>query len=391
MTTILAFIFVLGVIVIIHELGHFFAARSVGVRVDRFSIGFPPRLFTVNSIDGGFEINLFFYKKNEMDKVNWDIVKTWNINIPERKGSGTEYCFAIVPLGGYVKLAGMIDESMDGTIQNEPYELMSKPVWAQIWVMSAGVIMNILLAFVIFTSLAWYQGVPTSENKPVIYSVEEDSPAKNANLLPGDKIIKVNDYSISTWSDLSSTIQEQPNKSINITYVREGKESSIDIYTTFRVFPIDGKLDTLGMIGIAPELIYKPIGIIRASQLGVTSTVGGLGLVVLSIKLLISGQASVGDLGGPILIAQIAGETARAGIISLFGFMAIISCNLAFINFLPIPGLDGGHVFIILAESILRRKFTLKTRMIIQQIGMAFLLLLMATVMINDIGRLFTN
>jgi len=391
MTTILAFIFVLGVIVIIHELGHFFAARSVGVRVDRFSIGFPPRLFTVNSIDGGFEINLFFYKKNEMDKINWDIVKTWNINIPERKGSGTEYCFAIVPLGGYVKLAGMIDESMDGTIQNEPYELMSKPVWAQIWVMSAGVIMNILLAFVIFTSLAWYQGVPTSENKPVIYSVEEDSPAKNANLLPGDKIIKVNDYSISTWSDLSSTIQEQPNKSINITYVREGKESSIDIYTTFRVFPIDGKLDTLGMIGIAPELIYKPIGIIRASQLGVTSTVGGLGLVVLSIKLLISGQASVGDLGGPILIAQIAGETARAGIISLFGFMAIISCNLAFINFLPIPGLDGGHVFIILAESILRRKFTLKTRMIIQQIGMAFLLLLMATVMINDIGRLFTN
>ena len=391
MTTILAFIFVLGVIVIIHELGHFFAARSVGVRVDRFSIGFPPRLFTVNSIDGGFEINLFFYKKNEMDKINWDIVKTWNINIPERKGSGTEYCFAIVPLGGYVKLAGMIDESMDGTIQNEPYELMSKPVWAQIWVMSAGVIMNILLAFVIFTSLAWYQGIPTSEDKPVIYSVEEDSPAKNANLLPGDKIIKVNDYSISTWSDLSSTIQEQPNKSINITYVREGKESSIDIYTTFRVFPIDGKLDTLGMIGIAPELIYKPIGIIRASQLGVASTVGGLGLVVLSIKLLISGQASVGDLGGPILIAQIAGETARAGIISLFGFMAIISCNLAFINFLPIPGLDGGHVFIILAESILRRKFTLKTRMVIQQIGMAFLLLLMATVMINDIGRLFTN
>lgn len=391
MTTILAFIFVLGVIVIIHELGHFFAARSVGVRVDRFSIGFPPRLFTVNSVDGGFEINLFFYKKNEMDKINWDIVKTWNINIPERKGSGTEYCFAIVPLGGYVKLAGMIDESMDGTIQNEPYELMSKPVWAQIWVMSAGVIMNILLAFVIFTSLAWYQGIPTSEDKPVIYSVEEDSPAKNANLLPGDKIIKVNDYSISTWSDLSSTIQKQPNKSINITYVREGKESSIDIYTTFRVFPIDGKLDTLGMIGIAPELIYKPIGIIRASQLGVTSTVGGLGLVVLSIKLLISGQASVGDLGGPILIAQIAGETARAGIISLFGFMAIISCNLAFINFLPIPGLDGGHVFIILAESILRRKFTLKTRMVIQQIGMAFLLLLMATVMINDIGRLFTN
>ena len=391
MTTILAFIFVLGVIVIIHELGHFFAARSVGVRVDRFSIGFQNRLFTVNSVDEGFEVNLFFYKKNKQNKISWDIIKTCNINVPGRTGSGTEYCFAIVPLGGYVKLAGMIDESMDGTIKHEPYELMSKPVWAQIWVMSAGVIMNILLAFVIFTSLAWYQGVPTSENKPIIYSVEEDSPAEKAKLLPGDKIIKVNDYNINTWSDLSSTIQKKPNQSINVTFLRNGKESSIDIYTTFRVFPVDGKLDTLGMIGIAPEFIYEPIGLIKASQLGAVSTMGGLGLVVLSIKLLISGQASVGDLGGPILIAQIAGETARAGLISLFGFMAIISCNLAFINFLPVPGLDGGHVFIILAESILRRKFTLKTRMIIQQIGMAFLLLLMATVMINDIGRLFTN
>ncbi len=375
MTTIFAFIIVLGAIVMVHVLGHFFAARTVGVRVDRFSIGFPPRLFTVISVDEGFEVNLFFYKKNKQNKISWDIIKTWNINVPGRTGSGTEYCFAIVPLGGYVKLAGMIDESMDGTIKHEPYELMSKPVWAQIWVMSAGVIMNILLAFVIFTSLAWYQGIPTSENKPIIYSVEEDSPAEKAKLLPGDKIIKVNDYNINTWSDLSSTIQKKPNQSINVTFLRNGKESSIDIYTTFRVFPVDGKLDTLGMIGIAPEFIYEPIGLIKASQLGAVSTMGGLGLVVLSIKLLISGQASVGDLGGPILIAQIAGETARAGLISLFGFMAIISCNLAFINFLPVPGLDGGHVFIILAESILRRKFTLKTRMIIQQIGMAFLLL----------------
>ena len=391
MTTILAFIFVLGVIVIVHELGHFFAARSVGVRVDRFSVGFPPRLFTVNSVNDGFEVNLFFYKKNDLNKISWEIIKTWIINAPGRKGSGTEYCFAIIPLGGYVKLAGMIDESMDGSIKNEPHELLSKPVWAQIWVMSAGVIMNILLAFIIFTGLSWYQGVPTSENKPVIYSLENDSPAKKANLLPGDRIIKVNDFNINTWSDLSSTIQKLPNESIQLTYVRDNVENMIDIKTTFRVFPIDGKLDTLGMIGIAPELIYEPIGIIRASELGVTSTLGGLGLVVLSIKLLISGQASVGDLGGPILIAQIAGETARAGLISLFGFMAIISCNLAFINFLPVPGLDGGHVFIILAESILRRKFTLKTKMVIQQIGMAFLLLLMATVMINDIGRLFTN
>ena len=176
-----------------------------------------------------------------------------------------------------------------------------------------------------------------------------------------------------------------------VTYQRDGIEYEQSITTSFQVQPINGRLDTLGAIGIAPEFIYQSIGFLTASKIGATSTLGGLGLVVLSIRMLLSGEASVSDLGGPILIAQIAGETARAGLVSLLTFMAIISCNLAFINFLPIPGLDGGHVFIILAESLLRRKFTQKTRRIIQQVGMAFLLLLMVTVMINDIGRLFTN
>ena len=140
MTTILAFIIVLGVIVMVHELGHFFAARSVGVRVDRFSIGFPPRLMTITSVPNGFEIKLFFYRKDQGGKISWGPIYNWDVKKPGRTGSGTEYCFAIIPLGGYVKMAGMIDESLDGTIKNKPYELMSKPVWAQIWVMSAGVI-----------------------------------------------------------------------------------------------------------------------------------------------------------------------------------------------------------------------------------------------------------
>jgi regulator of sigma E protease len=216
-------------------------------------------------------------------------------------------------------------------------------------------------------------------------------PAKNMGLLPGDRILSVDDVQISTWTELSTAIHAMPSTPIILTYQRDGVEYEQSITTSFQIQPINGKLDTLGAIGIAPEFTYRPIGFFKAAQIGVNSTVGGLGLVVLSIKLLISGEASISDLGGPILIAQIAGETARAGLVSLLTFMAIISCNLAFINFLPIPGLDGGHVFIILTESLFRRKFTLKTRMIIQQVGMAFLLLLMATVMINDIGRLFTN
>ena len=391
MTTIFAFIIVLGVIVMVHELGHYFAARSVGVRVDRFSIGFPPRLMTMTSVPNGFEIKLFFYRKDQDGKISWGPIYNWAVKKPGRTGTGTEYCFAIIPLGGYVKMAGMIDESMDGTIENKPYELMSKPVWAQIWVMSAGVIMNILLAFIIFTGVVWDQGIPTPKKDPVIHSLINDMPAKITGLLPGDRILSVDDVQISTWTELSTTIHAMPNTPITLTYQRDGVEYEQSITTSFQIQPINGKLDTLGAIGIAPEFTYRPIGFLKATQIGAISTVGGLGLVVLSIKLLISGEASISDLGGPILIAQIAGETARAGLVSLLTFMAIISCNLAFINFLPIPGLDGGHVFIILTESLFRRKFTLKTRMIIQQVGMAFLLLLMATVMINDIGRLFTN
>jgi len=391
MTTILAFIIVLGVIVMVHELGHFFAARSVGVRVDRFSIGFPPRIMTMTSVPNGFEFNLFFYRKDQDGKISWGPINSWVVKKPGRTGSGTEYCFAIIPLGGYVKMAGMIDESMDGTIENKPYELMSKPVWAQIWVMSAGVIMNILLAFIIFAGVAWDQGIPVPKDDPVIHSLINDMPAKNMGLLPGDRILSVDDVQISTWTELSTTIHAMPNTPITLTYQRDGVEYEQSITTSFQIRPINGKLDTLGAIGIAPEFTYRPIGFLEATKIGASSTIGALGLVVLSVRLLISGEASISDLGGPILIAQIAGETARAGLVSLLTFMAIISCNLAFINFLPVPGLDGGHVFIILAESLLRRKFTLKTRMIIQQVGMAFLLLLMATVMINDIGRLFTN
>ena len=391
MTTILAFIIVLGVIVMVHELGHFFAARSVGVRVDRFSIGFPPRIMTMTSVPNGFEFNLFFYRKDQDGKISWGPINSWVVKKPGRTGSGTEYCFAIIPLGGYVKMAGMIDESMDGTIENKPYELMSKPVWAQIWVMSAGVIMNILLAFIIFTGVVWDQGIPIPKDDPVIHSLINDMPAKNMGLMPGDRILSVDNVQILTWIELSTTIHAMPNTPITLTYQRNGVEYEQSITTSFQIQPINGKLDTLGAIGIKPKIIFQPIGFFEATQMGIVSTIGGFGLIVLSIKMLVSGEASVSDLGGPILIAQLAGEWARAGWISLLTFMALISCNLAFINFLPVPGLDGGHVFILLVESLLGRKFTLKTKMIIQQIGMAFLLLLMATVMINDIGRLFTN
>ena len=153
MTTLLAAIVLLGVVIFIHELGHYLAARSIGVKLERFSVGYPPRLITLTSIKDGWEFRLFFYKKNSEGKFEWGPIKTISINVPGRKGTNTEYCFAVIPFGGYVKVAGIIDESMDTKLEYKPYELMSKPKWQQIWFMSAGVIINTVLAFFIFIDI----------------------------------------------------------------------------------------------------------------------------------------------------------------------------------------------------------------------------------------------
>ena len=188
MITLIATIVLLGVLIFIHELGHYLAARSIGVRVERFSIGYPPRLMAFTSIKDGWKFQFFFYRKNEKGKLEWGPIKTTSITRSGRKGTGTEYCFAIIPFGGYVKVAGIIDESMYSTYKHEPYELMSKPKWQQIWFMSAGVIMNTLLAFVIFTGLSYSSGKPIISNEPVINELLPGLPADIAGLKSGDKI-----------------------------------------------------------------------------------------------------------------------------------------------------------------------------------------------------------
>jgi regulator of sigma E protease len=389
MTTLWATIIVLGVLVTVHELGHFLAARSVGVRVDRFSIGFPPRLFTFTSIDNGWLFRIFFYHRNEENRIVWGPILEKIIGNKNRIGSNTEYCLAIIPLGGYVKMAGTIDESLDDNIKYADDELMSKTSLQQIWVMSAGVIMNILLAFVLFSGIAKYMGIPELSDDPVIAQLVPDMPAEAAGLQVGDQILAVDGESIETWTDISTRIHEKPNTPIELKIQRNTNFFDLAITTKYQVAVIDGHIDTLGAIGIIQNYNFRPIGMVEAVQAGSIATVNGFGMIVMSLSMLASGDASMKDIGGPIMIAQLAGETARAGWTALLTFMALISCNLAFINILPIPGLDGGHIFIILIEGIMRRKLTIKTRMIIQQVGMAFLLLLIATVIVNDISRLF--
>jgi len=389
MTFIWATILVLGVLVFVHELGHYLAARSVGIRVERFSVGFPPRFITFTSISDGWLMALYFYRRSESGRMEWGPIFNKTFSSPGKIGSTTEYVFALVPLGGYVKMAGIIDESLDTEFTFEPDEFMSKSNIAKVWVMSAGVIMNLITAFVLFSGIAFIQGYPEASNEPVIAEVRKNMPAEKVGLLAGDRIVAINQQEISTWKNITEVIHGLPESSIDLVYERNGVEHAIQMETSFQQVPGKAGIDTLGAIGISPIFNYRSVSLGESMQAGVISTYNSFALIVLSIKMLITGEASMNDMGGPIMIAQIAGETAKAGWVPLLTFMGMLSVNLAFLNIIPIPGLDGGHIFIILIESILRRPLSFKARMVIQQIGMAFLLLMMVTVIFNDVGRLF--
>ena len=388
MTTLWAFIILLGVLITIHEFGHFMAARSVGVRVERFSIGIPPRFLTIESIDDGLLCKLFFFKRTR-GSFKWQPVLEKHINRTGRLGSGTEYVVALLPLGGYVKMAGIIDENMDTEINYEEDEFMSKPLWAKLWILSAGVIMNTILAFILFASLGYYQGSAEIKDEPVVRETIGNMPAEMAGIIPGDRIIKINDNNVKTWSELTSLIKTRPNTKIDLVLERDDSMINLEIITTTSVIPVKGGMDTVGVLGIYPEMVYMSITAKEAISIGFSRTIGSFMMIIESLRMLGAGDASVSDFGGPILIAQLAGQTAEAGLIPFLTFMALLSVNLAFLNILPIPGLDGGHILIHLIEAAIRRPLTLKTRIAIQQIGMAFILILMVTIIFQDITRLF--
>ena len=381
-------VLVIGILVFVHELGHYLAARSVGVRVEKFSIGFPPRFITLTSVDNGFDVTIFFFRFLK-GSLSWKPIINTHINLKDRIGTGTEYVVALIPLGGYVKMAGALDESLDTIITNAPDEFMSKSTPQKIWILSAGVLMNIFTAFIIFTGITYYQGIIESSNEPIINELIVDKPAEKAGLEKGDEVFSINSERVYKWSDLSKIINSLPDSQIEMQILREGEMLEFSLGTTHYLIPGDNGIDTIGVIGIRPEYYYSSVNFIESLTYGYNGIINSFGMITLTFKMLGSGQASLKDLGGPIMIGQIAGETAKAGWIPLMNFMALISINLAFLNILPIPGLDGGHIFIILIESIIRRPLSLKSRMVIQQIGMVFLLGLMVTVMFNDVSRLF--
>lgn len=351
----IATVIVLSILVFVHELGHFLAAKSVGIRVETFSIGFPPTIF-------------------------------------KRKKGDTEYAIGAIPFGGYVRMSGMVDESFDTSLEGrppQPWEYRSKPVWQKIFVTIAGILMNLILAITIFSLMSGIQGIAVFSPEPVLDTIYENTPADKAGLQSGDRIVSIDGNSISTWDEMAKHIRSAGDREIVITYLRDWQEQEISLAPILQKTIQDGNLVQVGVIGVSPSVTMEKSGFFGAIGQGFKTTGYWLNMTFVSLKLLITGQESFKNVGGVIFIGQLAGESAKAGILPFMGLIGILSVNLALLNILPIPGLDGGHIIIAIAEGVMRREIKIKTKMIIQQIGMFLLFGLLILAIINDVARLF--
>ena len=357
MIYILAFIVLIGVIVFVHELGHYLAARSVGVTVEKFSIGMPPTIYN-------------FKPKN----------------------SKTVFAIGALPLGGYVKMKGLLDESMDSSFSGEDDELESKSPLQKIWVMSAGVIMNILLAFLVFVIIGKMNGKPVILNDDTtIDYVVPNSPAFEGGLNEGDMVLSVNATNVKTWDEFTTIIKQSPNTTLSMIIIRDGSEIQKSITPLSAPDIASGRVDqVIGKLGVDKKRKIKDLSFIESFQYGFDQTIWSMILMTTSLKMIFTGNVSRDDIGSVIMIGQMAGEAAQAGLTPFLMLMALISMNLAFINILPIPALDGGQIMVILIEMLLGKPLSIKTRMRIQSVGMFILLGLMAFLIINDILRVLS-
>jgi regulator of sigma E protease len=448
MDYIIYFAITIGILVFIHEFGHFAAAKLCGMRADVFAIGFGKRLFGYNKKSG--------FSFGELPK--------------DFDGEGhTDYRLSLLPLGGYVKIAGMVDESGDVSFaekEPQPYEFRAKPVWAKIFVITAGVFMNLMLAWLIFWGANFFQGKPITPTTTIAY-VEDGSPASLAGFVTGDKILSVNGIKLTNWEDLRAEIFINTlGENINVKVLRAGEEQNFIVQR--KLIPDD---ETQAMF-LVPEGVKPAIGevvkdspaekagiktgdillslngvslysakqtteIISANpkkelqlvvqrdkeEVNISVTPGEDAKIGVAIGPVFMGESQMrtygafesvyygwkdiekmtaltfsmigkvftGDVefkkafGGPIKIAQIAAKSADSGISNFLYFLALLSLSLAILNIMPFPVLDGGHLVMIIVEAVIKREIPIKIKMAIQNTGLVLLLLLMAFIIYNDI------
>lgn len=435
MTSILAFVFVLGVLIFVHEFGHFLMARRIGVRVLTFSLGFGPKILSFTRGD-------------------------------------TEYCVSAIPLGGYVKMAG---ENPEDSRSGAPDEFLSKTKWQRFQVLIMGPVMNLVLAVVVM-ALVLYQGapVPLYESQPVeIGSVIEGSVAAGAGLRPGDRVLRVNDTDVPTWERFQMEVVPRANREIRLLIQRDGRAEREGRTEEVRIVPAAFGKYEIGDIGVLPRirpqvrsvlpgtpaaeagvqdgdaivaidgqrgithehvlerikasegrpmvfeferdgqpvtltltpriiddglriganidsLEFRTIepGPIEALKLSVQRNWEWSVMIVDTLAGLVTRDTPVKQLMGPVAIADLSGTAAEQGWISLFSLMAMISLNLGLLNLMPIPVLDGGHIAILALEGVSRRDFSMKVKEKMLLAGFVLLLMLMVTVIYNDLTRI---
>jgi len=351
--TFLSAIILLGIIIFVHEFGHFLFAKLLGVRVLKFSLGFGPKIIG-------------------------------------KKYGDTEYIISAIPLGGYVKMLGEVpgEELKD---EEKPFAYNYQKIWKRFVIVFFGPVFNIFFAVIIFF-FSFINGLPILV--PEIGEVMPSMPAEKVGLLKGDKVIEVNGISVHQWDQMTEIIHENPGKQIDLKIRRNDTVLQMSVQPEKKIVKdIFGQGREVGLIGIKPSgnTVIKKENASDAFADSVARTGEISVLTLVSIVKLIQRVIPMDTIGGPILIVQMAGEQASKGLLNFFIFMAIININLGVLNLLPIPILDGGHILFLGIEAIRRKPLSEKVIALSQKIGLAIILTLMAFVIYNDFMRLITG
>jgi regulator of sigma E protease len=355
--TILAFLLVIGPLVFLHEMGHYLAGRWFGVKAEEFSIGF------------GREVAGFTDKR------------------------GTRWKFGWLPLGGYVRFAG----DMNPASQPSPEWLalpaserartfQAKPLWQRAIIVAAGPVANFAVAIVILSAFALAYGA--NRTPSTVGSVLPGSAAEAAGIRPGDVVTSLGGRSVATYGDMVEYTQLRPNEPVRIEFERGGQALSVDAVIGERIEKDRfGNEYRIGRLGIGPsEPVHESVGLLEAPIVGLDMTGDVVRMTIDGLGQIITGRRSVAELGGPLKIAQVSGERLAMGPTEFVFLIALISINLGFINLLPVPVLDGGHLLFYAVEAVRRRPVEPQVMEWAFRGGLIAILALMLLVTLNDLG-----
>ncbi|MDN5248240.1 MAG: RIP metalloprotease RseP [Wolbachia endosymbiont of Tyrophagus putrescentiae] len=356
----LSFFLIIFVIVFVHEFGHYIVAKICGVKVESFSIGFGPEICG-------------FYDK-----------------------SGTKWKLSAIPLGGYVKMLGDTNEASfrvaekELTEEEKLHSFYVKPRYQKAAIVFAGPFANIIFTVIALTMFFYVEGYYRTPS--VIGNIIKGSAAEQSGLLPGDTITRINNHKIEYFEDIARLVMSNPKTEMEIEYERNKEKHKVNL-TPLMIKDKDAfgniiEKESIGITSIDMRNL-KQSSFLGAVGLSISETYYAMQLTIKAIAQIVVGKRSVNEIGGPLKIAKYSGQSAKKGIMAILYFMAVISINLAAINLLPIPLLDGGHLFHYIIEAVTRRDLSLKYQKYAAAFGASVLFLLMAVAVFNDIRHVF--